>query len=118
MQSVRRDCAVEEVMGGTRTLGTRLKARIAQRPRDGFLEPRRHLIRCNGRPGLEAPRSLSQRLGGSDPPRGNAASSRTRKSNAAEQRTAIEKPVAGNGINGGILMPTATPMRDAHALLL
>jgi hypothetical protein len=31
---------------------------------------------------------------------GNAGACRTRKNNAAEQRTAIEKPVAGNGING------------------
>ena len=65
-----------------------------------FLEPRRHLVRCYGRAGLEAPWSICQRLGGSNLRGGNAGACRTRKNNAAEQRTAIEKPVAGNGING------------------
>ena len=87
-------------MGGTRALDTRLEARIAQSPRDAFLEPRRHLVRCYGRAGLEAPWSICQRLGGSNLRGGNAGACRTRKNNAAEQRTAIEKPVAGNGING------------------
>jgi hypothetical protein len=76
-----------------------LEARIAQRTRNVSFEPRRRFVRHYGLAGLEAPWSLCQRRGRSNPRGGNAGATRARKNNATKQRTAIEKPVAGNGIN-------------------
>src|ERR1700751_2712150 len=60
MQTVRGNCAVDEMVWCARARSTWLAARIANRAHDVFLEARRSLVGLDDRPGLEAPRGLGQ----------------------------------------------------------
>ena len=99
MQTGGRDRAVEEVMGRARALDTRLEVgllRVAKTlfsNRDGtsygaIAAPGWRLHGASVSGSAEATREAVIPVHG-----------RTRKSNAAEQRAAIEKPIAGNGSN-------------------